>query len=208
MKVKYWLILGVLIGLMTPTLVAAKVYQISPELAQEVRANKAAATARPSAETLFDLAMSYAYTGQIEKGWAILRKIPNYDTNFAPDVVSKYEAAIKKNPTEWRHHFKLAFGYYFLDQKDKSIVCFRRVLELDPKNAWALGFIALIKGDQGNMPEAIETAKQAIKIEPNAAALHFLLATGYAKSGNYWGSVNEMAIVGRLKAQEAVAFGD
>jgi tetratricopeptide (TPR) repeat protein len=186
--------------------IMAKVYQVRPELLQEVKANRALAQSQPSAEALFELAMSYAYTGQIEKGWSTLRKIPDYDKNYPPKVVEKYERLSRAAPTEWKYPFKLAFGYYFLDQKDKSIECFRKVLEIDPKNAWALGFIALIKGERGEISDAIEIAKQSIRIEPNAAALHFLLGVGYGKAGNYWGSMQEMVVVGRLKAQEAVAF--
>jgi tetratricopeptide (TPR) repeat protein len=186
----------------------AKVYQVSPELLKEVKANKANFVASPSADTAFELAMSYAYTGQIEKGWATLKKIETYDRDYAPKVVKKYSELTAARPREWKNHFKLAFGYYFENKKSMSIQCFRQVLEIDPKQVWALGFIALIKGDQGHLDEAVSIAKQAIQMEPNSAALHFLLGAGYLKQGNYWGLAAETVTVGRLKAQEAIVYGD
>ena len=186
----------------------AKVYQVAPELLQEVRVNKEAFKTGPSADTAFDLAMSYAYSGQIEKGWATLKKIPDYDKEYSSKVVEKYRPLVKDSPRVWKYQFKLAFGYYFMDQKDKSIECFRKVLDIDPKNVWALAFISLIKGDQGHIDEAIVLAKECIRLEPNAAALHFLLGAGYLKQGNVWGVAQETVSVGRLKAQEAMVYGD
>ncbi|NBV84336.1 tetratricopeptide repeat protein [bacterium] len=204
------LVMGGLVALLlcVGTHVNAKVYQASSEILQEAKVNKAAFKANPSADTVFELAMSYAMTGQIEKGWATLKKIPDYDKNYAPKVIEKYGALIKESPRNWKYHFKLAFGYYFLDQKDQSIACFRKVLDIDPKNVWALGFIALIKGDQGKIDEAVEIAKECNRMEPNAAALHFLLGAGYLKQGNYWGLAQETVTVGRLKAQEAIVYGE
>ncbi|NBV41487.1 hypothetical protein EBR96_01795 [bacterium] len=189
----------------------AKVYQIPSELLQEVKANKQAALANPSADTYFELAMSYAYTGQIEKGWNTLKKIPdykkNYETTFAPGVVEKYEALAKQEPTNWKHPFKAAFGYYFQGKKDEAIRSFRRVLEISPNHVWALGFIALIHGERGEVEKGIEIAKQAIRIEPNAAALHALLMAGYAKTGNYWGALQETITVGKLRSEENSVYG-
>ena len=197
---------GVLMGFSVP--LSAKVYQVAPELLQEVKANKAEFKIDPSADTAFELAMSYAYSGQIEKGWATLKKIPDDDKEYSPKVVEKYGDRVKVSPRIWKYQFKLAFGYYFMDQKDKSIACFRKVLDLDPKNVWALAFISLIKGDQGHIDEAVELAKECNRWEPNAAALHFLLGAGYLKQGNYWGVAQETVAVGRLKAQEAMVYGD
>ncbi|NDC82780.1 hypothetical protein EB093_03830 [bacterium] len=201
--------IGIIVLLMvTICPVDAKVYQVSPELLKEVKQNRAVFKSNPSAESAFELAMSYAYTGQIEKGWDILKKVPTYDKDYAPKVIEKYLKLSKDDPNEWKYQFKLAFGYYFLDKKDASLECFRRVTSIDPKNVWAKGFIALLLGDLGRLDEAVVVAKQAVQMEPNAAALHFLLGAGYLKQGNYWGLAQETVTVGRLKAQEAVVYGD
>lgn len=190
------------------TPIAAKVYQVAPDLLRDVKLNKTQFKANPSADTAFDLAMSYAYTGQIEKGWDTLKKVPDFDKDFAPKVIQKYAALEKTNPGEWKYPFKLAFGYYFLNQKEKSIECFRRVLAIDSKNVWAKGFIALILGDLGKIDDAVSMAKDANRQEPNSAALHFLLGAGYLKQGNYWGLAQETVVVGRLKAQESIVYGE
>ena len=39
----------------------------------------------------FELAMSLSYVGQIELAWAVLKKIPEYDKNYAEKVIERYE---------------------------------------------------------------------------------------------------------------------
>ncbi len=182
--------------------VAAATYQIPAELKVEIRENQRIASENPNASTYFELAMSYAYTGQIEKGWITLRQIPNYDKHYAPKVVAKYQSLIKDQPKEWKYRFKIAFGYYFLEKKPEAIAAFKDVLSIDPNNVWAMGFIALLESELGHVQEGITWCKRALVIEPNATAIHFLLAQGYYKTGDYMGAISEGLTVGRLKAAE------
>ena len=154
----------------------AATYQIPGDLLREVAKKEKTFNRNPSSHShRFELAMSYAYTGQIEKGWETLKKLPE---NYADTVVSNYAKAITQEPTEWKHHFKIAFGYYFKKDRNQAIQSFEQVLKIDPKNVWAMGFISLIKGEQGEVDEAIRLCKQALAIEPHATAIHFLLGEG------------------------------
>ena len=164
-----------------PVFISAKPYQISEPLKAELRQNYQRLQAYPdSNEAKFELAMSYAYTGQIKKGWDILKSL---DPAYSKVVITKYQALIDKNPNEWKYHFKIAFGYFFDKEKTRAIESFRKVLTIKPDQVWAYGFIALIKGEMGQVDEAIRICKQALKMEPKATAIRFLLAEGYRKKG-------------------------
>lgn len=198
-----FLFVAALMVISAPLMAAEKVYVIPDELKQEIFANKQTLELNPESATAnFELAMSYAYSGLIEKGWATLKVIPDYDPDFAPKVVKKYTQKIEEEPQEWRHHFKLAFGYYFQKNKEAAIDEFKKGLELDPDNVWIMGFIALVYGDLGKTDDALAYCKKALKIEPNATAIHFLIAEAYRRKGDYWKAVKHVAKVGRLKTAE------
>ena len=187
---------------------AASVYVIPDAHIADIRQAKAAYEKKVDANTLFELSMAYAYSGLIEKGWGMLKRIPEYDKDYAPKVLAKYEPLTLQEPKEWRHHFKLAFAYYFKGDKKEAVNCFQTVLKLDPNNIWAMGFIALIYGEKERYDEAIALCKKALAIEPNAAAIHFLLGEAYRKTGNTMGFLSEIMTVGRIKASEKFVYPD
>lgn len=197
-----WKISAVIAAFMLlPSLITAKTYTIPPHLKEDVCRNMELFNEEPTSNNRkFELAMSYGYTGQIEKGWNLLKEIP---PTFAPTVVEKYERLTVEEANDWRHNFKLAFGYYFIERKEDAKQQFQQVLDKNPGNVWAMGFTALLLGEQNKNQEAIEWCKRALAKEPNATAIHFLLAEGYRRTGNYLGSLMEMMVVGRLKTEEA-----
>ena len=180
------------------------IYKIPKDLQKEVAQNKALFDSNPnSKDARFNLAMSYAYTGQIQSGWDTLKKLPK---SYANTVLDTYTPLEKQDPTNWKYPFKLAFGYYFEKDKQNAISSFKRVLDIDPNNVWAMGFIALIKGEQKKYDEAISLCKKALSIEPDATAIHFLLAEAYRKKGKYFKFLKHMFKVGRLQSQEKKAL--
>ncbi|MFC1753689.1 tetratricopeptide repeat protein [Thermoproteota archaeon] len=181
----------------------AKIYDIPPDLEQEVKEKRKIFISFPeSNEARFELAMCYGYTGQIEKGWTMLKEIP---VEYAPIVVEKYTALSKKEPKQWKHNFKLAFGYYFIKNVDEAHKEFLKVLDIDPKHIWAMGFLALLDLEEKKLDESLRWCKKALAIEPNATAVHFLLAETYRQKGKYFESFAELMIVGRLKTEEKMA---
>lgn len=198
-------LLVIIAVMMTTSPSWATIYHAPPALLKEAKINEDALLASPNVNTYFELAMSQAYTGQIEKGWENLKKIPNYDEHYAAKVIEKYSRLSEKEPKEWKHFFKLAFGYRFTEQKDKALACFYKVLDIDPKNIWAMGFIGLVEGEKGNTDKGIEWSLKALAIEPNATAIHFLLAEGYRRKGDYFKAFSEILTVGRLKSEEKLA---
>lgn len=201
-----FLCLGVL--LFSTQINAASVYTIPDSYVTDMKQAKKAYEQKADANTVFELAMAYAYSGLIEKGWGMLKRIPEYNADYAPVVLSKYTALVEKEPKEWRHHFKLAFGYYFKGDKKEAIRQFETVLALEPKQVWAMGFIALIYGEQEHYDDAMRLCRKALEMEPNAAAIHFLLGEAYRKTGNTMGFLSEIMTVGRLKAAEKFVYPD
>ncbi len=172
---------------------AIKGYRPPDALYKEIPPAQAAVMASPnSADAHFELAMVYAYTGYIEEGWEELKRVNELNANYAAIAVPKYEALTKSDPTNWKYKFKLAFGYYFQDQKEKGQTQFQLILDQDPNNIWAMGFLAFLKGESGDIPTAISLTKKALTIEPHAPALHFLLGTAYIKKGDYLAGGGEM----------------
>ena len=125
---------------------ASKVYQIPEVIKNEIRQNIKLLNETPSSnERKFELSMSYAYAGRIEEGWNILKTI---DKTYSKEVIEKYQKKINKNPNNWKNHFKIAFGYYFDNNKEKAVNEFLTVLKIDPTNIWAMGFIGLLEGEK------------------------------------------------------------
>lgn len=154
-------------------------YKVSPALLDELALNLNTYQEQPSSNAvIFDLAMSYAYTGQVDKGWELLKTIP---LDYSEVVISKYTAKIQTNPKNWKNYFKLAFGYYFNKQVSLSIQQFQNVIELDPENVWAYGFIALIYNEQDQPNQAIDFCKKALAIEEDATAIYALQGLAYLK---------------------------
>ncbi len=154
----------------------------------------------------FDLAIKFASNGFIEEGWSVLKAI---SPTYAIEVVTLVEPLQKANPTNWEYPFKLGFAYYFLDHESKdfsrSIMAFKRVLDIKPDHLWSMGFIALLEGMSGRHRSAIRWCQKALKIEPNAMPIHALLALGYQKDGQIMKALGEGLIVGRLKTEYAVS---
>ncbi len=152
-----------------------------------------------SNEAKFDLAICYAYSGLIQKGWDLLKTIPK---EHADDVLRKYELLISKQPNKWKYHFKLGFAHYFKNRKKEAILSFEKALQLEPNHPWILGFIALVYGDLGSIDKSIDICKRSLQIEYNAPGIHFLLGEAYRRKGKYFAFAKEMLIVSSIKASE------
>lgn len=172
-------------------------YHVSDDILNEVTTNQHRYELNPTDnEVMFDLAMSYAYSGQILEGWLMLKKVPK---QYAPVVITTYEEKMQQDPTQWRYPFKCAFGYFFNGNKKQAIDLFHHVLVLNPEQVWAYGFIALIYGEMGDVDNTVIYCKKGIELEPNATGIHFLLGEAYRKQGKYFKMWNQLLKVGRLQ---------
>ena len=60
----------------------------------------------------FDLAMAYARTPILERGWDELQKVKALDPGYADKVVTMLEPLALENPDNVEAHWRLAFAYY------------------------------------------------------------------------------------------------
>ncbi|MBU0573658.1 MAG: tetratricopeptide repeat protein [Candidatus Margulisiibacteriota bacterium] len=176
-------------------------WQITKPLQDEIKQKQALVKANPDDPfARFDLAITYAYTNRIEEGWSELKKVNDLDPNFKKEALDKYLVLAEAYPNDWRVHYRLAFAYYFNDKKPKAIEELKKVIELDPYNVFAYGYIGLIQGEMDQVDAAIYSVKKGLEIDPQVAALHLLLSQAYYKKGKTWEGFWEGAEAVRLKA--------
>jgi tetratricopeptide (TPR) repeat protein len=180
---------------------SANAWRITPELQKELAQKQAAVRAKPQdADARFDLAITMAYSNNIQDGWTNLKKTVELDPDFRKKALKEYIYRVTAEPNDWRLRFRLAFAYYFNDKKKDAIREFDNVLTLDPGNVWAYGYNALIYGELNQVDTAMSYTKRGLKIDSSVAALHLLLAEGYNRQGNTWGAMMEGMEAVRLRA--------
>ncbi len=132
--------------------------------------------------TLFNLSMTMAYMGKVEEGSKLLNRVAELDPDIVEKMLKRYNTVLAQDPNNWRTHFRLGFIYYFDNKLYKALEHLQWVADSEPvngKNAWAYGYIAVIKAEQGKWNRAEEACKKALEIEPDGAALHAALAQAY-----------------------------
>ncbi|MFA5113818.1 MAG: hypothetical protein WC529_05955 [Candidatus Margulisiibacteriota bacterium] len=179
----------------------AGAWRITPELQKELAQKQAAVRANPTdPDTRFDLAITMAYTNNLQDGWANLKKTVELDPGYRKKGLELYIAKVTAAPSDWRLRFRLAFAYYFNDRKKEAIRELDNVLKIDPYNVWAYGYIALIYGELGEVDTAMDYTRRGLKIDSNVAALHALLGEGYNRKGDKWKGFSEIMEALRLRA--------
>lgn len=179
----------------------ANAWRVTPELQKELKEKQEAVRANPkSADVRFDLAITMAYTNNIQDGWTNLKKTVELDPDYRKKGLETYIKKVTESPSDWRLRFRLAFAYYFNDKKRDAIRELDNVLKIDPYNVWAYGYIALIYGEMGNVDTAMDYTQRGLKIDSNVAALHLLLAEGYNRKGDNWKGFLEAMEAMRLRA--------
>jgi tetratricopeptide (TPR) repeat protein len=180
---------------------SAYAWRITPELQKELAAKQAAVKASPSdPDARFDLAITMAYTNNLQDGWTNLKKTVEIDPAYRQKGLDLYIRKVTEQPGDWRLRFRLAFAYYFNDRKKEAIRELDNVLKIDPYNVWAYGYAALIYGEIGEVDTAMSYTRRGLKIDSNVAALHALLAEGYNRKGDKWKGFAELMEALRLRA--------
>jgi tetratricopeptide (TPR) repeat protein len=230
MRLKSKIYIFLLLSLCWTSTCFAQSYQIPKDLITEIKANRKIVAENPTAQNYFQLAMSYAYSGMVQQGITTLEQVKKADPTYATVGFKTYEKLTEQNPDNWKNWFCLAFGYYFADENnpiyaEKALTCFTKAYELNPKNIWSLGYMALLKGkiilnqkealkkqgtDQTQIDlelapkytEIINLCDKALAQEPNATGIHFLLGETYRQKGSYGNMFFEGLRVSTLMVQD------
>jgi len=176
-------------------------WRITKELEKELAVKQAAVKATPDdPDVRFDLAITMAYTNNLQDGWNNLKKTVELDPTYRKRGLDLYIQKVIADPSDWRLRFRLAFAYYFNERKREAIRELDNVIKIDPYNVWAYGYIALIYGELNEVDTAMSYTKRGLAVDSNVAALHLLLAEGYNRKGDKWRSFLEGMEAVRLKA--------
>ena len=148
----------------------------------------------------FELAMVYALTGRVEKG---LDELKVLSPNYATQLIAVYQPLSEKEPDNPDHKFKLAFAYYFSNRPAEAKAMFQRILdENDPNYIWAMGYKALVFGNEGKNDEAIELCRRALDVDRDAAGIWFLLGEATRRKGDSMKGIGNMVKALRLRGQD------
>lgn len=147
----------------------------------------------------FDLAMGLARTSKLETAWSEIQKVNDMDRTYADKVISTYESLVKENPSNIEAHFRLAFGYYFKNQKDLARQQFEEILKLDPDYVWAYNYMGFFYAEGNDLAKAMEQWDKAIALHPDNAVAHFLKGQAHYRKGQIKEAASELALAMRLR---------
>lgn len=165
-------------------------YVVAPDIAKEYRELKAKIQKSPDDIDLnFEYAICLSYVGKVEEGRSALKRVRTFDPDYAGKVLPKYLKQHRDNPSDLKLKYRLGFLYYFKEDYDQALNFLGHVADHQPADqlsAWALGYMAVIKGKQQKWEEAENLVRRALVIEPDAYGLHAALALALKKRGKYF----------------------
>lgn len=186
---------GLVACLLLASVAANAAYIVAPDIAEEYVSLRTQVHARPDDPDLnFRFAICLSYMGKIEEGRTALKKVRELNPDFAKQALPRYLKQLAEDPRDAKTKYRLGFLYYFNDQYDQALKVLDDVARQPPVgqlNAWALGYMAAIKGDQKKWKEGERLARQALAIEPDAYGLHAALAAALKGQGRYLAAVGE-----------------
>jgi len=177
---------------------AAAAYVIEPDIVKEYLDLRHKALTHPDrADFRFEYAVCLSYMGKVEESRSALKQVQALDPEFSEKALPRYAEQSRRNPADLRLKFRLGFLYYFADKHDQALKIFGEIADRAPAgqlNAWALGYMAVIKSDQGKWSEAEDLVRRALRIEPDAYGLHAALAAALKAQGNLIPALREYFI--------------
>ena len=102
-----------------------------------------------------------------------------------PDrAIPMYREVLKRNPGFWRSNYNLGFAYYKLGNPAAAEEYFERAIKIDRDDSDEFIYLALAELQLKKLPEAAESARQAIARNPRARGYHFVLGMIEEAQGN------------------------
>ena len=111
----------------------------------------------------------FAFPGARQVGTSITRPLYGwfqYLSGNVAEAIALAQRAIEEDPLDVWSRMNLHAYLQAADREREALEQLRKVLELDPNQAVALVSVAMILADQGNLHEALATARQAYSIGP------------------------------------------
>ncbi len=193
------------LSLLLLTFAAHGAYSVAPDVAKEYAELRIKVQNAPDDPGLnFEYAICLSYLGNIEEGRVALKRVRALDAGFAQKALPKYFSAYQKNPADPKVKYRLGFLYYFTDDYDQALRFLGEVADQKPVvqlNAWALGYMAVIKGKQKKWDDAEALVRRALVIEPEAYGLYAALAVALKGNGKYFSAMREYVTATEMRKE-------
>ena len=106
------------------------------------------------------------------------------DSHAPAAGILRLQEALKQFPNSSRLWLALGISQFTLGKNAEAEVSFKRSLELDAKLVPALAYLGVTYGERGSYEKAISFYEQAIALNPQLAAVHYLIADTILKTSN------------------------
>ncbi|HKY44609.1 MAG TPA: tetratricopeptide repeat protein [Pyrinomonadaceae bacterium] len=106
------------------------------------------------------------------------------DSHAPAAGILRLQEALKQFPTSARLWLGLGIAQFTHGQNVEAENSFKRSLALDPKLVPALAYLGVTYAERGQYEKAIKFYEQAIALNPQLAALHYLVADTILKTSN------------------------
>ncbi|MBZ5664312.1 MAG: tetratricopeptide repeat protein [Acidobacteriia bacterium] len=97
------------------------------------------------------------------------------DANQPSRAVPLYLEVIKRNPNFWRSNYNLGFAYYKIGNFTAARESLQRAIMIDRNDSDQYIYLAIVELQLKKLPEAADSARQAIVRNPQARGYHFIL---------------------------------
>jgi len=182
------------------------VAEISPEVQLDYKKYKNYVSLKPNdPDYHFNFAMTLAYIGRVDQAMAEMTKVTKLDKKYTSKSKARLLKKLRKNPNNWKNNFRMGFIYYFL-KNDKRAYDFLELVSkkepVDVINAWAYGYMAVVRGNQNRWTDALKLSKKAIEIEPDGYALRAAYMEALSQNRQTAQASIQLAIALKLKVQQ------
>ena len=137
--------------------------------------------------TRFSLAMVHAHQGRLLEGYralqAVDRQVAEHRAAFAAQVALDAQRILARHRDHLPARYRLAFALWFLGRKADARAELERVVALEPEHPWSLGYLGYAHADAGDLDTAITLWERGLALDPGNAALHYVLALAYTRTG-------------------------
>lgn len=139
-------------------------------------------------DLLFDLFVIYMAEGRLDKAYDIYKKIEKLEPNLF------YKKAKEIKEENIFSYYQLAFANYFSGNKEKALLYFNKIYNVNPQDDWVIAYLAYLHYEMGNIKSSESLVEEGIKINSNNEALHALKCAIYYRKGNYLLALKEYFI--------------
>ncbi|MEI8088448.1 MAG: tetratricopeptide repeat protein [Opitutaceae bacterium] len=178
------------------------------------RAQQAIALQPNSATTLIALAEAYSLAGQLDLAWPLWERAARlasssfqaqfafgqglFERGQAKNAIKYLNRASSLSPQNLEPIFLLGKCYAAIGKYDIALKAFIRAKEINPQEAWVWFEAALCLLASGNLTEALNWTKGAIRIDQGQILFHELIAECYFLRKDYISSFESILCASRL----------